>query len=57
MLPRIIYIVMLVAGLIASGLQHGKVDDKPFNARNTVIAFVIQILLLAWAGFFNIFFK
>jgi hypothetical protein len=48
---------MLVAGLIASALQHGKVDPKPFDARTNIISFVIQILLLLWAGFFHNFFK
>lgn len=57
MIPQIIYLVLLFAGLLLSANMHGKEKKGKHNFWNHLFNTVITISLLYWGGFFDVFFK
>ncbi len=56
-LPQIIYILLLLISLVIIGLRDGKEKTGEYNMIEDLIAVAIQVGLMIWGGFFNIFFK
>ena len=57
MTAQIIYLVLLFVGLLIEANQHGKDKKGKHNFFTSFIAMTIQIGLMYWGGFFDIFFK
>ena len=57
MIPQIIYLVLIFAGLLLSANLHGKEKKGKHNFWNHIFNTVITISLLYWGGFFDVFFK
>lgn len=57
MLPQIILLTLAILSLFLSIKKHGTIDPKPRDATNTLIGWLIQIALLYWGGFFDVFFR
>ena len=50
--PQIIYLILSLAGLVGSALEHGK-PRKPGNFFSAMLAAIIVWPLLYWGGFFG----
>lgn len=52
MIAKIILISLMILGLGINIGEHGK-ERKPTNAWTSLISFIVIIVLLYYAGFFN----
>jgi hypothetical protein len=51
--PVIILIVLWLIGLLIEAYLHGKQNKTKHNVFNKIIANIINIVLLYWAGLFD----
>ena len=51
-IPQIIWLFLVVIGLMAEIINHGK-PREPHNAYTFAVSVVIAFLLLYWGGFFG----
>ena len=57
MIPQMIYLALLVVALITLGARHGKPKEGVNNGYVDFVCVVLNILLMYWGGFFDVFFK
>ena len=56
MVAAIILLVLLGMGLAIALVKHGE-PQRPYNFWTTLISLIIDLVLLYFAGFFNVFTK
>jgi len=56
MIAQIIFLSLVFIGLLLAAYKHGK-ERSNYNFWEILIGCIINLLLLWWGGFFNVFFK
>ncbi len=57
MIPQIIIIGFSVASFTYSTVKHGQKDNRTYKWYITLIAQIINLLILYWGGFFDVMMK
>lgn len=57
MIPQIIILALALIMLMFSDYKHGQPKEGKWNFWGSLFVVTINLLVLYWGGFFNVFFK
>jgi hypothetical protein len=57
MIPQIIILALALIMLMFSDYKHGQPKEGKWNFWGSLFVVTINLLILYWGGFFNVFFK
>jgi hypothetical protein len=57
-MAQITYVILLIVALCLGAYRHGKpVTEVTYNFWTSLIAVVLQVLIMLWGGFFDVWLK